>query len=114
MKGFVLAWDATDGVGAIVADDGRAFTFEREDVLEGDEPRAGGRAQFDVDGERAVAVRLDVAPIIVESRETRVVVRDIQLPWARVFWITFQFAVAAAVIAVALQIVAFSLSSILR
>jgi hypothetical protein len=114
MKGFVLAWDVTDGVGAIVADDGRAFAFARDDILEGDEPRAGGRARFDVDGDRAVAVRLEIAPIVVESKETRVVVRDVQLPWARVFWITFQFAVAAAVIAVAVQILTFSLSSILR
>lgn len=109
MKGFVLAWDDAEGVGAIIADDGTAHPFGRDDVLEGDVPRAGARARFELDGARAVALRLDVAPTVAQPVDAGVVVRDIRLSWGRVFWLTFQFAVAAGVIAVSAQVLAFTI-----
>jgi hypothetical protein len=113
MKGFVLAWDDAEGVGAVIADDGTPHPFDRDDVLEGDVPRAGARARFELDGVRAVAVRLDVAPTVVQPVHAGVVVRDIRLSWGRVFWITFQFAVAAAVIAVSAQILVYTIGRLI-
>lgn len=56
MRGQVLGMDVRSGAGVVAGDDGRRYTFGRDDWAHGGEPSVGGTVDFETADSRALNV----------------------------------------------------------